>query len=499
MFQDDSPSQDQNTGKLIRHGSWYSRETWPHDGNPYESQNFIIYSDGASAESREELAGIAEELLAELINEFGIDPEEMLRYPPDQDKIHIYSYKEYYPKQWGMRAYYGGIIAWSLDHEHRNTNMENYVPVLKHELVHVIESLLKGRDVANMSPNIRTQSWFSEGLAEAVVGGTTGNHVSGLEQLESLTGQYGNLNPIAYKTDTVIITASESYPMIGFYYYYPMSQLAVEYLLDPSGLGKSLFDVRDIFLDMAEGMDFSVAFEKHMGLSIQDYEVDFFVLMDGYLVKSPSGIFLQLFDLWIILCLVSIFIAAWFLFRSDYKILELKWAWLFVAALFGPFGFMVYLISARNHQLESSRWGRGLVSALVAATGRALGLLLVIYIYHFFVPDASSGPLIVLAPFLVGWMFFRAPQLSLQRRISYWVALYRSALGELGSTVLVLGGMLPVLIFLPEKFWFFSADPTHPHFWGLVSLSVMTGTLLVYPFSLWLASKDDVKIVKTGE
>ena len=70
---------------LVDSGSWYSRETWPHDGNPYESQHFIIYSDAASLESREELAGIAEELLAELITEFGIDAKEMLRYPSGQD------------------------------------------------------------------------------------------------------------------------------------------------------------------------------------------------------------------------------------------------------------------------------------------------------------------------------------------------------------------------------------------------------------------------------
>ena len=84
---------------MVDSGSWYSREKWPHDGKPCESQNFIIYSDAASQESREDLAGIAEELLAELIKEFGIDTEENLRFPPGQDKIHIYSYKEYYPKQ----------------------------------------------------------------------------------------------------------------------------------------------------------------------------------------------------------------------------------------------------------------------------------------------------------------------------------------------------------------------------------------------------------------
>ena len=485
MFQDDNPSQDQNTGKLIRHGSWYIRESWPHDGNPYESQNFIIYSDGASAESRVELAGIAEELLAELITEFGIDPNEMLRFPPDQDKIHIYSYKNYYPQQWGMRAYYGGIIAWSLDHEHRNTNLGNYKPVLKHELVHVIESLLKGRDVANISPEVRTQAWFSEGLAEAVVGGTSASPVKEKDRLDTLTAQYGSRNPIAYKTDGVIDEVLETHPLIGFNYYYPMSQLAVEYLLAPDGLGKSLFDVRDIFLEMAGGVDFSTAFEQHMGISVQAYEVEFFDLMDGYLVAGTAAIVIRFLDLWMILSLVSLILMAWYLIQGKSKVQGLRWAWLLLAVLFGPVGVTVYLVSGRNQRLETSNGWRALVAAMLSTAGKGLGLLLVIYGYRFFAPDADTGPLIILAPLLVSWLIYWGPLESSLTGVSYWTAIYRSFLTELGSTVLVLAGMLPVLVLMPEKVWFFTADPTHPHFWGLISLSAIAGTASGYLFWLW--------------
>jgi hypothetical protein len=471
---------------LVDSGSWYSREKWPHDGKPYESPNFIIYSDAASLESREELAGIAEGLLAELIIEFGIDPQEMLRYPPGQDKIHIYSYKEYYPKQWGMRAYYGGIIAWSLDHEYRNINLGSYKPVLKHELVHVIESLLKGRDVANMSPNVRTHAWFSEGLAEAVAGGTSASPVRGQERLDNLIAQYGKLNPIAYKTDGVLNEALETHPMIGFDYYYPMSQLAVEYLLDADGLGKSLFEVRDIFLDMAEGMDFSTAFETHMGISVQAYEDDFFSLMDGYLSRGMISILLGAFDLWVILSLMSILFVAWTLFRGKKKVQEMRWAWLVLVVFFGPLGLITYLISDRYQELKTSRWWRGLEGAMVSISGTGVGLLIMICVYQYITPDADAGPLIILVPFLVGWMIFRAPLERSRAGISYWKALYRSTLIELGSTVLALAGMLPILIILPDEIWFFSRDPVHPQFWGLVSLSAIAGTVTVYLYSVWL-------------
>ena len=48
------------------------------------------------------------------------------------------------------------------------------------------------------------------------------------------------------------------------------------------------------------------------------------------------------------------------------------------------------------------------------------------------------------------------------------------------------GGMLPILIILPERIWFVSREPAHPGFWGLVSLSAIAGTMTVYLYYVWL-------------
>jgi len=474
-------------------GSWYSRETWPHDGHPYESPNFIVYSDAASQSAREALANVAEDLLAELIVEFGIVPESMFRFPPNQKKIHIYAYKSYYPQQWGMRAYYAGIIAWSLDHEKRNTNLESYKPVLKHELVHVVESLLKGRDVARMPVDVRVHAWFSEGLAEAMTGGTSGGAIRGKDQLTALTARYGQRNPIAYTTDGVINTALVDHLMIGFDYYYPMSQLAVEYLLDDHGLGRSPQDVRDIFLDMAEGKDFSTAFEDHMGISIQEYEGEFFDLMDDYLDEGASVPYVRLLIAWAILSAVSLILVTLSLARNANNVLGIRWAWILITALFGPLGLLCYLISYRRKKSGDSIWWHALVSSLHIVTGKGLGLFVVVAYYRFIAPNADAGPQIVVAPFLVDWLIFQAPVVSARFGISYWVALHRTILGEFLSTILVLGGMLPVLIFLPEQVWFLVVDPISPLFWGLFSLSALAGTFIVYPFSIWMAHRESAQ------
>ena len=51
-------SQQAKSATMVDSGSWYSREQWPHDGKPYESECFIVYSDAASREARQTAAGI---------------------------------------------------------------------------------------------------------------------------------------------------------------------------------------------------------------------------------------------------------------------------------------------------------------------------------------------------------------------------------------------------------------------------------------------------------
>ena len=167
FIQPPEPTQTRDPAQLVDSGSWYFREQWPHDGNPYESQNFTVYGYSASQDARQAVAEVSEEVLAELIVEFEIVEEEMFRFPEGQDKIHIYAYKNEVPSQsYDMRGYHGGMLAWSLDHETKNTDRNNYAKFLRHELTHIVESLLKGRFVGDVPTELRVHVWFSEGLAE---------------------------------------------------------------------------------------------------------------------------------------------------------------------------------------------------------------------------------------------------------------------------------------------------------------------------------------------
>lgn len=265
---------------MIDSGSWYARESWPHDGNPVESEHFVVYSDAASPEARRAMAELAEELWAQVLSEFEVD-ESALIFPPDRDKIDIYAYQNYDPTHFGMRAYQAGFIGWSSEHPTRNTGPNAYDPIIKHELVHVLETLLKGRD-SIFEP--MTDAWFSEGLAEAVVGGTAGGPVLGRDQLSDLLAAHDGQNPVALRRDTWYDNDNE--------FHYPMFQLAVDYLLDSEGGNRTLTDARGLFMEMADGTTtFEEAFNAHMGITLNRYETEFFTKVEPYLPAHRNPFF----------------------------------------------------------------------------------------------------------------------------------------------------------------------------------------------------------------
>jgi hypothetical protein len=254
--------------QMVDSGSWYRTGfRWPHDGNPYESANFIVYSDAASLEARQKLAEIGEELLAVLVADFEIDPTTMFTWPAGQSKLHLYTYKDHFEQSWGGWGYYGGLLIWSLDHPIRSTELENYTKVATHELMHAIEGLLKGTD----NPRL-IDVWLTEGIAEYVAGGTSSSgSITSVAALDSLVAERGKLNPIA-------MHRYEDYPNvkdIGYWYYYAMFELASRYLVDPDGLGHPKSSIRDLILDARDGAVFAASFEEKFGLSLQVYEDEF--------------------------------------------------------------------------------------------------------------------------------------------------------------------------------------------------------------------------------
>ena len=266
---------------MVDNGSWYETgfTPWPHDGNPLESENFVIYSDAASLEARQLLAQICEEALTVIIEKLGITDLSILRFPPDRNnKIHIYAYKNYNPLSWGGQAYYGGYIIYSPDHPQRTemglTALDKYVPLVRHEMMHVVQTLIIGAN------DERVYSWFAEGIAIEISDDVFYIKIDSQAKFDSLISVYGKQNPISLHYSWTYPTNPEG---IITFYYYPMFWLSVRYLLDPAGYGRSFDDVRDVLIDAGNNIPFEESLEERFGISFNDYEAQFFDLMNNYL------------------------------------------------------------------------------------------------------------------------------------------------------------------------------------------------------------------------
>lgn len=268
-----------NTGK-VNSGSWYvTGFEWPHDGNPLESEHFVVYSDAASLEARQLLSEICEETFATIQDRLGITDVSIFRFPAGRNnKVHVYAYKNRFPRTWGGQAYYGGYMIYSPDHPERTeggyTALDQYVPIVRHELMHVIQTLILGTLDESL-----LYCWFAEGIAIEISGDIFYEKIESQRQFNDLTATFGMLNPISLKY-------SWTYPDIenvATFYYYPMFWLAVRYLVDPDGQGGSFHDVRDVFIDVANGVPFKSAFRNRFGIAFAEFEEQFFDLMNDYL------------------------------------------------------------------------------------------------------------------------------------------------------------------------------------------------------------------------
>jgi hypothetical protein len=273
----DSPTEPEKN--MVDSGSWYETgHRWPHDGNPAESENYVVYSDAASMEARQQLLQICEDAFTTIIEKLGITDLSILQFPAGRNnKIHIYTYKNHNPTEWGGQAFYGGYMIYSLDHPQRTesgyTALEKYTPVVKHEMMHVVQTLIIGAN------DERVYSWFAEGIAIEISDDNFYTRIDSQAELDNLISTWGSRNPIS-------IHHSWTYPDIqgiGTAYLYPMFWLAVRYLTDPAGQGGTFYDVRDVIIDAANGVPFTTSLGNRFDISFTDYENQFFDLMNDYL------------------------------------------------------------------------------------------------------------------------------------------------------------------------------------------------------------------------
>ena len=274
------------TSTLVFDGSWndYLSATLEHpighDGNPYVSSNFIVYSGFSSMESRQYMAASAEEAYVELKTALNTGDFEFGWATTDRT-IDIFANKLQSINN-GL-AYPEGFLAraWDTVNNWWTADTARYQQLIKHELTHVVQGLLISPDYQLNSPD----DWFTEGIADHMAGGSVHDTIVRWGQLDLWRRNHSHLvgsgNPVAihrwsdFPPEILEPNTTDTY--------YPYFELAFRYLIDPAGHGKTLMDAKQIYFDIRGGTSFSDAFEMRMEMTVEYYEGHFWELMEGYL------------------------------------------------------------------------------------------------------------------------------------------------------------------------------------------------------------------------
>ena len=219
---------------------------------------------------------------------------------------------------------------------------------------------------------------------------------------------------------------------------------------------------------------------------------------------------------------IRIALTAWFLLtagslvflaRDLWRARPAPWGacllWLLTTAFLGPLGLVIYWVSGRQPgdpsepaaQISPAR--RALGSSAWAAAGNLVGgivvLGLLIYLWQVF-----SRTLVlqiattILLPFCAGWMIWAASRWLSRSDARYLTSFCRPVLVEMASTSLVLTGVYPTVVVVTNRFlgrWagLYGIDLSYPPLWGVLSLAAMAGTVVAYPFHLWMIRRGAIR------
>jgi hypothetical protein len=265
------------TDKVPEECAWtiYTPYDWSHDGEPFHTDYITVYSDAAGAEMKENMGEIADKHFRQILNWFNFQDISDFIYPPDYSKIEIYLNINHTENiNW---AYWGGFII-TIRSSKISGHWLNYtIYTARHELLHVFEFLIEGKY------DLGTDVWFREGLAVYVgcMESTAFNTIDNKVELDAWISENQNASVNA---NPVKIHQHTDFPEgANIHNYYRIFELAVRYLVDENGLGKTSEDVLNLFYDIRNDTPFSSAFIDNFGISLESYENNFFSLAENYL------------------------------------------------------------------------------------------------------------------------------------------------------------------------------------------------------------------------
>lgn len=257
----DGPHEPPWVSGLSFHGP--NTRSWENDNRILETDHFFVFSDASSDQAKIRLGELAEENLDHIKDFFAVSDHEIGL--GDGRKYQIFSIQCDGGSVLGQFGAMSGFAVFAFDSSLYLNWPEEYQQdherVICHENVHTVHFQLT-------QTYRRRQDWFTEGLADHVSGTT--ERINTWDELVAWRANRPNFNPVGLEFLTELPVGP-----LRWGEYYPLFNLAVEYLLHPQGLGKTGSDVTRMLMDIRSGAEFEDAFLNHMGLGVGDYRNNF--------------------------------------------------------------------------------------------------------------------------------------------------------------------------------------------------------------------------------
>ncbi|MCX7587782.1 DUF4396 domain-containing protein [Phenylobacterium sp. 58.2.17] len=206
---------------------------------------------------------------------------------------------------------------------------------------------------------------------------------------------------------------------------------------------------------------------------------------------------------------IDYFLAVWFAlaaastlyvgidqYRNNPEPVVMKWGFILVTLYMGPIGLLLYVLADKeprpgeHERFIQPLWKQGVGSTIHCVAGDATGIILAAAI------TAALGlpmwlDLIIeyLAGFAFGLFVFQALFMKSMMGGTYWENVRRSFLPEFISMNFMMAGMAPVMSFLMMGRDMRAMVPTELLFWGVMSIGVIAGFAMAYPWNVWLVKR----------
>ncbi len=199
--------------------------------------------------------------------------------------------------------------------------------------------------------------------------------------------------------------------------------------------------------------------------------------------------------LWFAMAALSVLFVVQDLVTRTPAMAVMKWGWALVVLYTGPVGLFVYLISCReplpgtHRQYVAPLWKQAVGSTIHCVAGDATGVLVgALVALALRLPRALDLVLEYAMGFAFGLLIFQALFTKIMSGGSYAAAVRKTLLPEWISMNVLMGGMIPAMVILMSRDAR-AMEPTGLRFWGVMSASILVGSLVAYPVNVWLVAR----------